>query len=140
MEDTKQLVLFKEISGKKVEVEFDGGEMSSDAGLLFLRELESELGVIGRVADVVRDRRHAGYVKHELLELTTQRVFQIAAGYEDGNDCNELRNDPVMKMACERLPITGSALASQPTMSRFENAISRTDLYQIGRASCRERV
>lgn len=134
MENTKQLVLFKEISGKKVEVEFDGGEMSSDAGLLFLRELESELGVIGRVADVVRDRRHAGYVKHELLELTTQRVFQIAAGYEDGNDCNELRNDPVMKMACERLPITGSALASQPTMSRFENAISRTDLYRIASA------
>jgi len=134
MKDTKQLVLFKEISGKKVEVEFDGGEMSSDAGLLFLRELESELGVIGRVADVIRDRRHAGYVKHELLELTTQRVFQIAAGYEDGNDCNELRHDPVMKMACERLPITGSALASQPTMSRFENAISRTDLYRLADA------
>ena len=61
MKVTEQLVLFKDISGKKVEVEFDGGEMSSDAGLLFLRELESELGVIGRVADVIRDRRHAGY-------------------------------------------------------------------------------
>ena len=134
MKVTEQLVLFKDISGKKVEVEFDGGEMSSDAGLLFLRELESELGVIGRVADVIRDRRHAGYVKHELLELTTQRVFQIAAGYEDGNDCNDLRNDPVMKMACERLPITDPALASQPTMSRFENSISRTDLYRIASA------
>jgi len=134
MKVREQLVLFKDISGKKVEVEFDGGEMSSDAGLLFLRELESELGVIGRVADVIRDRRHAGYVKHELLELTRQRVFQIAAGYEDGNDCNELRNDPVMKMACERLPITDPALASQPTMSRFENSISRTDLYRIASA------
>ena len=134
MKDTKQLVFFKGISGKKVEVDFDGGQMSSDSGLLFLRELESELGIIDRIVNVMRDPRHAAYVKHDLLELTKQRVFQIAAGYEDGNDCSQLRKDPVMKMVCEKLPGTDPDLASQPTMSRFENARSSTDLYRIALA------
>lgn len=132
--DTKQLILFKEISGKSVEVNFDGGEMTSNSGLLFLRELESKLDLIGRVANVIRDRRHGSYVKHHLVELLKQRVFQIVAGHEDGNDCDALRDDPVLKMACERLPVTGEALASQPTMCRFENAFSRTDLYRMARA------
>lgn len=134
LKDTKQLVFFKGISGKKVEVDFDGGQMSSDSGLLFLRELESELGIIDRIVNVMRDPRHAAYVKHDLLELTKQRVFQIAAGYEDGNDCSQLRKDPVMKMVCEKLPGTDPDLASQPTMSRFENALSSTDLYRIAQA------
>jgi len=116
-----------------VEVDFDGGEVTSDSGLLFMRELESRLNLIGRVAGVLRDRRHGSYVKHQLVELMKQRVFQIIAGYEDGNDCDTLRDDPVLKMACERLPITGEALASQPTMCRFENAFSRTDLYRLAR-------
>jgi len=131
--DTQQLMLFKEISGKKMQVDFDGGEVSSDGGLLLLREAETNSGVIRRVIDVLPERRHTSYVKHNLIELATQRVFQIISGYEDGNDCNHLRNDPVMKMMCERLPITGKPLASQPTMSRFENALSRTDLYRIAK-------
>lgn len=134
MKDTKQLAFFKEISGKKVQVDFNGGEVSSDSGLLFLREVESNLGIIRRIVDALRDRRHPSYVKHELKEITTQRVFQIVAGYEDGNDSNELRNDPVMKMVCDRLPITDEPLASQPTMSRFENGFSRSDLYRIASA------
>jgi len=132
-EDTQQLMMFKEISGKKVQVDFDGGEVSSDGGLLFVHESEAEWGTIGRVVDVMHDRRHSGYVKHQLRELATQRVFQIISGYEDGNDCNELRDDPVMKMVCGRLPITGSPLASQPTMSRFENSFSHADLYRIAK-------
>lgn len=132
--DTKQLILFKEISGKSVEVDFDGGEVSSNSGLLFLREVESRLNLVGRVADVLRDRRHSSYVKHQVVELMKQRVFQIIAGHEDGNDCDTLRDDPVVKMACERLPITGASLASQPTMCRFENAFSRTDLYRMAKA------
>jgi hypothetical protein len=127
---TKQLLLFKEISNKKIEADFNGGEVSSDAGLLFLREVENRIGIIRKIADIIRDRRHPGYVKHQLLELFKQRVFQIACGYEDGNDSNELRSDPIMKIACEKLP-DDTALASQPTISRFENSISRTDLYRI---------
>lgn len=134
MENNKQLAHFKEISGKKVEVAFDGGEVTSDAGVLFLRQTEAKVGIIERVARAFRDRRHPGYIKHQLIELMRQRVFQIAGGYEDGNDANDLRTDPVMKMACERLPISDAPLASQPTMSRFENALSRTDLYRLAEA------
>ena len=128
---TKQLLLFKDISNKKIEADFNGGEVSSDAGVLFLREVENRIGLISKMTDSLRDRRHPGYVKHQLLELFKQRVFQIACGYEDGNDSNELREDPIMKIACERLPDDEKALASQPTISRFENGISRTDLYRI---------
>ena len=134
MENKKQLAHFKEISGKKVEVDFDGGEVTSDAGVLFLRQTEAQLGIIERIAEVLRDRRHPGYIKHSFVDLLRQRVFQIACGYEDGNDANDLRTDPVMKMACERLPISDEPLASQPTISRFENALSRTDLYRLAEA------
>ena len=128
---TKQLLLFKDISNKKIEADFNGGEVSSDAGLLFLREVENRIGLIGKMTDSLRDRRHPGYVKHQLLELFKQRIFQIACGYEDGNDSDELREDPIMKIACERLPDDEKDLASQPTISRFENSLSRTDLYRI---------
>ena len=128
---TKQLLLFKDISHKKIEADFAGGEVSSDAGLLFLREVEHRMGLIRKMVDSLRDRRHPGYVKHQFCELLKQRIFQIACGYEDGNDSNELRHDPVMKIACERLPEEDPALASQPTISRFENSLSKTDLYRI---------
>lgn len=126
----KQLLLFKDISGKKIEADFNGGEVSSDGGILFLREVEREVGLIGRIGEVLRDRRHPGYVKHQFIQLLKQRVFQIICGYEDGDDSDELRHDPVLKMTCERLP-DEKPLASQPTMSRFENGLSRTDLYRI---------
>jgi hypothetical protein len=125
------LILFKEICGKKVEADFEGGEVSSDAGVLFLREVERQVGLISRVAEVLRDHRHPGYVKHQFTELLKQRVFQIACGYEDGDDSDDLRHDPMLKMACERLPESDTPLASQPTISRFENALTRTDLYRI---------
>ena len=128
---TKQLLLFKGISNKKIQADFEGGQISSDAGVLFLREVENRIGLISKIADSLRDRRHPGYVKHQFCELLRQRIFQIACGYEDGNDSNELRYDPIMKIACERLPDDDPALASQPTISRFENALSRTDLYRI---------
>jgi hypothetical protein len=131
---TKQLMLFKDISGKKVEVDFDGGDMSSDAGVLFLRETESDIGIINKVAEAIADKRHPGYVKHKMVHLLTQRVFQIASGYEDGNDSNELRNDPIFKMSCDKLPASDAPLASQPTMCRFENTPSRTTLYRIAGA------
>jgi hypothetical protein len=126
--NTKQTMLFKEISGKKVEIDFNGGEVSSDAGLLFLRETESQIGVINKVANAIHDKRHHSYVKHEIVQLLTQRVFQIASGYDDANDSNDLRNDPILKISCEK----DDPLASQPTMCRFENAPSRMALYRIG--------
>jgi hypothetical protein len=129
--NTKQMMLFKDISCKKVIADFHGGDVSSDGGLLFLREIEARLGIIKRIANALKDKRHSSYIKHDLDELMKQRVFQIAAGYEDANDSDELKNDPVMKIICEK---TDAPLASQPTMCRFENAFSRTDCYRIAQA------
>ena len=127
-QNTKQMMIFKDISHKKVVADFNGGDVSSDGGLLFLREIESKIKIIKNVTGVLKDRRHSGYVKHELNQLLSQRVFQVASGYEDANDSDSLKNDPILKIVCEKL--TGS-LASQPTMSRFENSMSKTDLYRI---------
>ena len=130
-EYTNQTMLFKEISHKKVHVDFNGGQISSDAGVILLREIADRIGLFKRFSSVLPDRRHPGYVQHDISRLLTQRVFQIACGYEDGNDSNELRKDPIFKLGCGRLPDSEDLLASQPTMSRFENAPSRTTLYRI---------
>jgi len=123
-----------EIGHKKVELDFEGGDLTSDAGALFLREVEKQTGIIKAIAGSIKDKRDQRYVKQELETLIKQRVIQIGCGYEDANDCNALRHDPSMKMAAGREPISGDALASQPTMSRFENALSRKDLVRIGYA------
>jgi Transposase DDE domain group 1 len=133
-EFTNQMYLFKEVSGKRIQATFDAGDVSSDGGLLFLREIESRIGLIAKVSRVIHDYRHPGYIEHPIEDLLKQRVFQIASGYEDGNDCNDLRHDPVMKIACEKTPNHDNVLASQPTMCRFENAPSRSDLYRIALA------
>jgi len=127
---TNQMMLFKEFFGKKVAVDFNGGEVSSDAGLLFLRETQSQIGIINRVANAIDDHRHPSYVKHQIVHLLSQRVYQIAAGYEDANDCDTLKHDPILKITCE----SDDSLASQPTMCRFENAPGRSTLYRIGAA------
>jgi len=127
---TTERFLFEDLKQKKLEADFDGGEVSSDAGLLFLREVERRMRLLDRVAKVLHDRRHSSYTRHSLLDMLKQRVFQIACGYEDANDAETLRQDPALKMACERLPAE-APLASQPTLSRLENSVSRTDLYRI---------
>lgn len=127
---TTEHFLFEDLQGKKIEADFQGGEVSSNAGVLFLREVERRMKLLDRVAKILHDRRHPGYTRHSLLDMLKQRVFQIACGYEDADDADTLRDDPALKMACERLP-DGAALASQPTLSRLENAVSRTDLYRI---------
>lgn len=119
------------LTGKRLEAAFDGGVLTSDGGVLLLREVEARCGVIKRIEQAIADRRHPGYVDHSVDTLLRQRVFQIACGYEDANDCDGLRADPGFKAACDRLPESGKDLCSQPTMSRFENRISRSDLYRI---------
>ena len=125
---------FAPISGKRVEATFDGGNVTSDAGVLFLRAVEQGTGVIRRLVGAMRDRRDQRYVDHSLEDLLRQRVFQIAQGYEDAIDCNDLRGDPAFKVGCERAPLSGEDLASQPTMSRLENSVSRSDLYRMAQA------
>jgi len=112
-------------------IDFDGGMLSSDAGILLLAEVEKEVGIIKAIAEVIPDHRNQSYVDHSVSDLLLQRVLQISSGYEDANDCNPMRYDPIFKIIAERLPLDGSPLASQPTMSRFENSISRSTLYRI---------
>jgi hypothetical protein len=128
----KTLDLFP-IGDKKIELSYSGEQISSDGGLLLLREIENQTGLIYGISSCITDIRDLRYVDHSITELITQRVFQIAAGYEDCNDCNDLRSDMVFKTCAGRFPQTGRDLASQPTMSRLENAVGPRDLLQMGR-------
>ena len=129
----RQLTLYP-IEAKRVELNFNAEETSSDGGALLLKEVEAQTGVIAGLADAIQDNRHQSYVDHSYNELLSQRIIQIACGYEDGNDCDDLKDDAVMKMCAGRLPETGNALGSQPTISRLENAVSRTDLYRMAQS------
>ncbi|MDZ7301406.1 MAG: transposase, partial [candidate division KSB1 bacterium] len=124
-------VQLSNIQGKPVLLDFEGGALSSDAGILLLREVEQQTGLINALAEVINDPRDPRYVKHTVADLLTQRIAQIASGYEDADDCDELRDDPIFKMFANRHPESGDPLSSQPTMSRFENSISRTGLYRL---------
>ena len=102
---------------KKVSVAFDGGSASSDGGVMLLREVERRLGVAALLAGCIVDRRDPCRIDHALGEMLRLRMFLIAAGYEDADDCDSLRTDPIFKLAVGRLPESGEALCSQPTMS-----------------------
>jgi len=122
-----------DIGEKTVLINFNGGFLSTDAGALLLREVEAQIGLIRKMAEVIPDSRDARYITHTITDLLIQRVAQIACGYEDADDCDLLRHDPIFKMIAGRYPELGDALGSQPTMSRFENSISRPTLYRLAR-------
>jgi hypothetical protein len=103
---------------------FDGGRLTSDGGLPWVEQAEAAVGICRVLAACVPEWRR-GHVTHSLETLVRQRVFQIACGYEDQDDADSLRVDPLLKLVCGRLPETGINLASQPTMSRLENAVDR---------------
>ena len=130
--DFSQQTLFKlsDIQRKAVEVRFSLSQTSSDGGLLLLKEVENQIGIISRLASCMNDQRHQGYVQHSIHTLLSQRVMQIAAGYEDANDCNDMRHDDVMKLCSG----SDKLLASQPTMSRFENQPGNKELYNMAKA------
>lgn len=119
------------VSGKRVEIDFNGGNVTSDAGVLLLRELEGQTGLIDSLAGCIEDSRRHYSVEHPIKDLFAQRIYQIACGYEDANDSNSLRKDPALKMALDRLPAEGDCLASQPTISRLENNISEEELEKM---------
>jgi len=121
------------VGTKAVDLDFDGGRLSSDAGLVLLNDPDDQLGFTRDLAAVLRDPRDPRRVHFTLHDLLKQRVLQIAAGYEDANDANTLRHDPIFKLLLDRLPESGPPLASQPTLSRFENRVSRTELYRMAR-------
>ena len=119
---------------KKLTVDFDGGNQSSDAGVLLLRAAEQKIGVVKRMAEALPDRRDPTRIRHRLDEIIAARVFGICCGYEDGIDHNVLRYDPALKMAIGRCPQSSADLASQSTISRFENAPTKTDAAKLAGA------
>ena len=118
---------------KKVVARFDGGELSSDGGVVVLREVEQRLRVADRMAACMVDPRAPGQITHGLADIIGFRLLMIAAGYEDGNDADTLRSDPMFKMALELTP-SDRALCSQPTISRLENLPDARALLRMGGA------
>lgn len=127
----RQSVLFPELGGKPVVVKFDQEHSSSDGGVIALKRIDERLGLTSRLAECLSDPRQPGKVRHEFVDLLRQRIFGIACGYADTNDAARLANDPMHKLVLERDPISGERLASQPTLSRFENTPRRAELFRI---------
>ena len=121
-----------EPKGKPVVAAFDIPDASSDGGLILLRGIDTQLGLTKRVAACLTDARQPAKVRHQGIELIRQRVFGLAAGYADCNDAARLADDVIHKLVVGRDPIAGPALASQPTLSRFENAVGRRELIAMG--------
>ena len=121
------------VAGKSVVAKFDGGRLSSDGGILVLREVEQRLGVADRLAACIDDPRAADQITHSLADIIRFRLLMIGAGYEDGNDATGLRHDPMFKMALDLSP-SDRELCSQSTISRLENLPDARALLRMGRA------
>jgi hypothetical protein len=124
-------VSFPALGPVPLDVDFLGGRLTSDGGLPWLAEADAALGLCDALAAVIPDHRTRSG-RHDLRTLVRQRVYQIACGYEDQDDADDLRTDPLLKHVCGRRPVTGGDLASQPTLSRLENAISARTCYRLG--------
>lgn len=129
---TRQSVLFKDLFGKPVVARFDQPDSSSDGGAILLKACDERLGLTQALSECLHDARQQSKVEHSFLDLVRQRIFAIACGYEDCNDAARVGEDPVQKLLLERDPIEGPGLASQPTLSRFENALGPKSLMRMG--------
>lgn len=114
---------------KRLVVENSAGRLSGDAGLLVVREFDERVGMTAQFAAALDDDRRDP--EHSLLSMVRQRVYGILAGYEDQNDHDTLRYDPVFQLVCDRVPGDGEETASQPTLSRFENGVSVKSLFRL---------
>jgi hypothetical protein len=118
------------LTSKPIVVEPSAEQVSSDAGLLSFRQFDERIGLTRQFAEALSDRRNVGYIGHSFLEMTRMRVYGILADYADQNDHDVLRSDPIFKLLCER-SIEDDDLASQPTLSRFENAIDVGSFFRL---------
>jgi hypothetical protein len=128
---TAQSVLFPELFERPVVVKFDQSNGSSDGGAILLKACDERLGLTERLSGCIEDERQAGKLQHTIRDLLRQRLYGIACGYPDGNDAARLSEDPIQKLLVGRDPLEGAALASQPTLSRFENAVDIASLYRM---------
>ncbi len=131
---TTPCLLFPDLFDRPLTATFDVPNASSDGGAVLLKAADRRLGLISRLAGALVDERQPGKVRHALSDLLGQRIYGLALGYEDANDAARLADDPLHKLLLDRDPIHGDALASQPTLSRFENDVTRGELKAMGEA------
>lgn len=127
----RQPVLFEDLYDKPVSVEFTRPHQSSDGGVILLDAVNQKMQLIQRMAAAIRDRRQKGKITYDVEALLRERIFAIACGYPNGNDADHLAHDPALKMVCNQ---RDGRLASQPTLSRFENDVTRADVYRVALA------
>lgn len=139
MDNTTLDVDFPAVGGREVVARNDGGDITSDAGLLLVSLADRKLGLTQAMADSIDDDRDQDKVVHSIIEMARERIYAICQDYEDANDLDMLRDDPALKVACKRLPKSGEALASQPTISRFENMPGTREMARMAE-SMAERV
>lgn len=128
---TAQPLLFSSLGRQKIAADFNGGRLTSDAGGLLLREADRRLGLTRRLADCLADPRNPERIIHDQQTMLAQRIFGIALGYEDLNDHDTLRSDPVMAVLAERRPHPDEPLASAPTLCRLENRVDPASLMRM---------
>ena len=131
---TTPCLLFPDLFDRPLSASFDVPNASSDGGAVLLKAADRRLGLIARLAGALVDERQPGKVRHGLADLLGQRIYGLALGYEDANDAARLAEDPMHKLLLGRDPVTGDALASQPTLSRFENDVTRGELLAMSEA------
>ena len=131
---TTQCCLFEEGFGRPLHVAFDEPSASSDGGAVLLAAADRRLGLTESLAECLQDWRQSGKVRHTLVDLLRERVMALACGYQDTNDAARLAEDPVLKLAVGRDPLSGDALASQPTLCRFERGVGPREQVRFGTA------
>lgn len=131
---TRQSVLFEDLFSKPVQVAFDAEALTSDAGITLLAAADRKLGLTAALTFHIRDPRQPGKIQHGVEELFKQRVYGIAAGYEDCNDSARISSDPSLKLSCGRGPLKGDDLGSQSTLSRFENQVTGREAVGMARS------
>ncbi len=131
IDDSATPISFPAVGRKKLTAAFDGGRLTSDGGVLLLAQAERAMGICGRLAACIADRRDPTRVTHKLDDILRARILAICCGYEDADDLDTLRDDPGFRLALGTLPGSGAGLASQPTMSRWENAPTTRELARM---------
>jgi len=130
-ECNQKTVEFSTLKGKKILADFNGGKITSDAGALLLRQVDNRIGLMDAISNCIPDPRHPSFTKHNQRSMLAQRIYAIAMGYEDLNDHQSLRNDPVMQTITEQNRQQEKPLASAPTLCRLENRIDRKSLIKM---------
>jgi hypothetical protein len=127
----RQKLVLSRLNRRRVEADFSGGRLTSDAGLLLLREVDRKLGLLDAAQEAIPDPRNPVAITHEQRELLAQRVFALVAGYEDGNDHQALRYDPALQLATGREPHEDRPLGSPATLCRLENRVTRDSIVRL---------